>query len=68
LVEIEVRDEILHPVLREEFFELAIELRAKGFVVDQNKGRAIEGSTMLASVKVLPVPVAPKMTWSCFPS
>ena len=42
LVEIEVRDEILHPVLREEFFELAIELRAKGFVMDQNKGRAIE--------------------------
>jgi hypothetical protein len=43
LVEIEVRDEILHPVLREEFFELAIELRAKGLVMNQNKGRAIEG-------------------------
>ena len=41
LIEIEVRNEILDSVMREEFFELPIKLRGQCFVMDKDQSRSI---------------------------
>ena len=41
LVIIVIRNEVLHEVVREEFFELTIKLSGEGFVVTQNEGGSL---------------------------
>ncbi len=63
LVVVEVADEVLDRVVREELAELGVELRGERLVVGEDERRAVGLSMTLASVEVLPVPVAPSRTW-----
>ena len=68
LVVVEVADEVLDGVVREELAELGVELRGQRLVVRQHQRRLVvlRRSSRPAS-QVLPVPVAPSRTWCLRP-
>ena len=64
LVVVEVADEVLDGVVREEVAELGVELGGERLVVGEDERRPLLAFSMtLAIVNVLPVPVAPSSVW-----
>ena len=68
MVVVVVGHEILHRVLGEKLFELAVELGREGFVVGYDEGWLPVAWMTLAMVKVLPEPVTPSKVWNWLPS
>ena len=67
LVVVEVADEVLDRVVREELAELRVQLGRQRLVVGQHQRRLVVLAMVWASVKVLPVPVAPSRVWCLRP-
>ena len=63
LVVVEVADEVLDGVVREELAELGVQLGGERLVVGEDQRRLVVLGDRPASVAVLPVPVAPSRTW-----
>jgi hypothetical protein len=68
LIVIEVADEVLDRVVREEVFKLRVKLRRERLLCENTSAGLPSSAMTFAIVKVLPDPVTPSSVWCRFPA